>query len=340
MYISSPNLFSSMRQSVLQTQTSLSTAQAETTSGIYADLGLHLGGKAGSTISFAQESGHLSEVTASNTAVATRLSTTSSAIDSIMSDAQALSNVLIGNGSSAKILASTTTQAQFSFQSLISKLNTYVGGQYVFGGINTAVAPMGDFAATSDAADQALKQDLPADTSQTTPADIAAAASGSGEFGALFEAGGAKALTTASTTQVASQVAPGQFLTTSVSANQAAFQQIAKAYALLSNLGGKDLGDKAGEAVISTATQLLNAGLAGLTEIQANVGTAQNAVSAANDRMSAQQVILTSSVDDMEKVDTYSLSTKLTALSNQLQVAYSLTSQLKSLSLVNYLTGG
>ena len=270
----------------------------------------------------------------------TRLSTTSSTINDIMSDAQALSNTLIANASTAAIASSTQTLAQSSLQSLISKINTSIAGQFIFGGINTANAPMGDYDATAAAADSALASDLPSDTSQATAADIATAVSSVGNFGALFTAGGPGVLTKASTTAIASQISPQQSVATSVSANQTAFQQIAAAYALLGGLGGKTLNDAASRAVVATATNLLNTGLAGLTAIQADVGTAQNAVSAANDHMSAQQTILTSNVDSVENVDSYTLSTKLTALTNQLQVAYSLTNQIKSLSLVNYLTAG
>ncbi len=339
MYISSQNLFSSLRQSVLQTQSNLSTLQTEEASGTYADLGLQLGGQTGATISFAQESSHLAALTTSNEAVSTRLATTTSTINDIMSDAQALSNTLIANASSSVIPASTQTAAQTSLQSLISKLNTSTGGQYIFGGINTTTAPMPDYDTTAADVDQALNQDLP-DESTATPTDLANAVSSSGHFGTLFTAGGSGALTTATTNTITSQISPQQTITTSVSANQTAFQQIAQAYALLGNLGGKTLTDATGQALVATATSLLNEGLAGLTTIQADIGTSQNSVSAANDHMSAQQTILTTNVGSAENVDTYTLSTKLSALTNQLQVAYSLTSDLKSLSLVNYLQGG
>ncbi len=340
MYISSQNLYSSLRQSVLQTQSSLSTLQQESTSGKYADLGLQLGHQAGATIAIAQESSHLTALTNSNVAVSTRLASTYSAIESITSDAQALSNTLIANASNAAISPSTHSQAQFSLQSLISKLNTYVGGQYIFGGINSSVAPFADYTSIAGKADQALQSDLPSDETQATPGDIAAAVSSSGSFGALFEAGTTGALTTASTAQITSQIAPQQSIQTSVTANQFGLQQIAKAYSLLSTLGSTAFSQPTSQAIVATATSLLGAGIASLTNIQADIGTAQNAVSAANDQITAQQTILTSNVSDAENVDTYSLSTKLTAYSNQLQVAYSLTSQLKSLSLVNYLTGG
>ncbi|MDR3570981.1 MAG: flagellin, partial [Candidatus Pacebacteria bacterium] len=64
------------------------------------------------------------------------------------------------------------------------------------------------------------------------------------------------------------------------------------------------------------------------------------AVTSANTSMAAQQTILTKNVASLEDVDATTLSTTVTNLQTQLQDSYSLTSQLKSLSLVNYLTAG
>jgi flagellar hook-associated protein 3 FlgL len=47
--------------------------------------------------------------------------------------------------------------------------------------------------------------------------------------------------------------------------------------------------------------------------------------------------VLTTQINARETVDPYLVGTQLNALSNQLQVAFSLTSQLHKLSLVNFL---
>jgi flagellar hook-associated protein 3 FlgL len=58
-YISTQYLSSSLQLSVLKMQTELATAQAESASGQYADIGLQLGNQAGQEISLQNENGLL-----------------------------------------------------------------------------------------------------------------------------------------------------------------------------------------------------------------------------------------------------------------------------------------
>ena len=344
-YISTQNLSLSMRQSVLQTQSNMATAQKEVASGVYADLGMQLGGQTSNAISLAQQSAQLTSLTASNALATTRLSATSTAIDTIMSTAQSLSENLVSDGTDGSISSTIQAQSQSSLQSLLGLLNTDVGGQYIFAGTNTADAPMTSYSDNSATTSAALTSDLAglnADPSQITGDQMTAyLADPTSQFAKLFQTGSNwSALSSASTTPISTKISPTQSVTTSVSASQTGFQDIAKAYALLNGLGSQNLSQGASSAVIASATNLLNIGMASLTTVQANVGVAQNSITTASTQMGAQQTILTNNVNDLEDVDTYTLSTRVTALQTQLQDAYSLTSQLKSLSLVNYLTGG
>lgn len=344
MYVSSQTLTSTMRQSVLRTEGALTTAQNEVSSGVYSDLGLQLGGQTGYAVSLSQESGRLTDITNSNTSAAARLSSTSSAISSIMTSAQTLSNQLITASGDTSISSLIQEDAQTSLQNLIGTLNTSVGGQYIFSGTNTANASMSSYSDVMSASSTALNTDLAglnSDPSQITGDQMQTyLADNTTTFGGLFQGNGWSSISAASTTTISSQISPSQTASTSVSASNTAFQQIAQAYAMLANLGSAGLGSDASQAVITSATKLLTAGTAGLTALQADVGVVQDNITAANSQMSAQQTILTDNVNNLEDVDTYTLSTKVTALQTQLQDAYSVTSQLKSLSLVNYLTSG
>jgi flagellar hook-associated protein 3 FlgL len=344
-YISSQNFTTSLRQSVLQTQSNLATVQIEVGSGVYADLGLQLGGQTSTAISLSQQSASLTARTSSNAAASTRLSSTDSALTSIAATAQSLSNTLVSNTSGGAISASTLTEADAAIQSLTGALNTSVAGQYIFGGTNTQTPPMNAVATNTSAVNAALTSDLAGinpDTTQITGSQMQAyLASTTSQFGGLFQSSGSwSTLSSASATAITSEISNSETAKTSVSANQTAFQNIAQAYAMLTGLGTVKLGADARQAVVNAATTLLNTGLASLTTIQANVGSTQNSITAANSQMAAQQIILTNNVNNLEQVDTYTLSTRVTALQTQLQAAYSLTNQLKSLSLVNYLTAG
>ncbi|WP_158808105.1 flagellar hook-associated family protein [Beijerinckia sp. L45] len=345
MYISSQNFTTSLRQSVLQTENSLATAQTEVGTGVYADLGLQLGGQTSTAISLSQQSASLSSLTGSNATASARLSSTDAGLTTIMAAAQSLSNTLVGNGLGGAITPSSVTEAQTALQSLFGTLNTSVAGQYIFGGTNTQTPPMTDIDTTTATVDTALSSDLAginSDPSQITGDQMQAyLASTTSQFAQLFQSSGTwSTLSAASDTPLTSEISVSQSTTTSVSANQTGVQDIAQAYSMIAGLGSQSLNADASQAVINAATQLLSVGMASLTTVQANVGDTQDSITAANTQMAAQQTILTNNVNNLEQVDTFTLSTKVTALQTQLQDAYSLTNQLKSLSLVNYLTAG
>jgi flagellar hook-associated protein 3 FlgL len=52
--------------------------------------------------------------------------------------------------------------------------------------------------------------------------------------------------------------------------------------------------------------------------------------------LQAQVDIVKLNLDDLEGVDVYAASTKITALTNQMEISYNLTARISQLSLVNY----
>lgn len=338
-YISTQTFQTIMQQPIMQTQAALATAQQEVSSGVYADLGQQLGSQTSFAISLAQQSQQITAITGANATTSTRLSSTVSSINAMMTDAQNLSNSLLASAGSPTVLQTVQTQAQSGLTDLVGQLNTSVGGQYIFGGINTQNAPITDTTSIETAATTAFNADL--STSQNSGTDLATVlGSSSGATQTLFQGSGWTSLSSASSTALTSQISPTDSITSSVSANEPAFQQIAQAYSLLNASAGTTLTSAQTQAVVTQANSLLSAGIAGLTKIEAGVGVSQAAVTDANTSMAAQQTILTQNVESLENVDTASLSTTVNNLSTQLQDSYSLTSQLKSLSLVNYLSAG
>ena len=308
-----------------------------------------MGGRTGYSLSLKSQTDHLGTYTATNAVAATRLSTTSSALDSMLSSAQSLSAALV----SAKSAGGSTTTLQASataaLQSLVSGLNTSVGGQAIFGGIKTDAAPVADYFSTTtssakQAVDGAFQQAF--GTSQTST--DASSISGtdmqsflSNQFAGLFSDGAYQSTwSSASSTTIQTAISPSQTMATSVSANSSAFQKLTQAYTMLTEFTGSNLGADARAAVVSTASALVSSGISDLTNLQSGVGVAQSAITSADNVMSTQVDVLKSSVSNLESVDTYALSSTVTTLQTQLEASYSLTSRLQQLSLVNYLTSG
>ena len=344
--ISSLSLSAPMRQSVQQLESQLSQVQTEISSGLPADLGLTLGANTGTVLSLESETDQLDGYTASNNVASTRLGTTNTALTSLLTTAQGVSADLV---SASGVGGTSTLQAaaQAALQSLAAGLNTSAGGQYVFGGINTTQAPSANYTASPTSAaktavDTAFQNYF--QTSQTSSGASAISAAdltkflNDSSFTGIFTGGGAGTSQSASATTLQTAISPSQTISTSVSAKSDAFNELSQGYAILDEFtGGSTLSSDAQAAAVSQATTLINAGIAGLTNIQSGVGVAQTAISDANTQLSAQSSLLKGSVSDMTSVDTYALSSQVTTLQNQLEASYSLTSRLQQLSLVNYL---
>ena len=346
--ISSASFTSPVQASVLQLQKQLAQVQTEISSGAPADLGLALGAQTGSVISLRSQSDQLTSYTTSNAAATTRLDATSTALGSVLSTAQGVSAALISASSTGGSTSTLAATAKAALQSLTASLNTSAGGEYVFGGINTTQAPSVDYTASPtstakaavDAAFQKQFNTSPTGSgaSAISASDLTAFLNSPTEFTSIFAGNGAGTSQTASATTLQTTISPSQTISTSVSAKSSAFNELSQGYAILAEFTGSNLSSAAQAAAVSQATTLVNAGLAGLTAIQSDVGVAQAAIAGANTQLSAQATVLQTSASNLDSVDTYALSSQVTTLQNQLEASYDVTSRLQQLSLVNYLT--
>ncbi len=343
-YISSYSISSALRQSVLNAQKNLATAEQEVSTGTYANVGLQLGESTNQDLSLRSEESMLETITATNGMVSTRLSSTQTILGNLQTNAQDFLNSLISSTgtSSANSLQAT---AQVDLQSLVSNLNTSVSGQYIFGGINSGTQPITDYYASGSpnqaAVDSAFSSTFGFSQSSASVSSITGTQMQSflnTQFPTLFQGSNwTSDWSSASDTAMSSQISDTQTADTSVSANQSAFQDLAQAYAMVANLGTQNLSADALNAVTTTATALVQKAVTGLTNMQTSVGLVQSNVSNATDQMSVQMSILTTQINNLEDVDPYEASTQVTNLQTQIETAYSLTAQLQKLSLVNYL---
>jgi len=345
--VSTLSLGSAMLSGMTRAQNQLTQLTAEASSGQYADLGLQLGDQSGYELSLRNQTNLLQSLTTANNLTVTNLKTAQAALDSIRTSAQSavstLTSLTAGSNGSAATLQSTGTNA---LQALIASMNTTSNGQYVFGGINSAVAPIADyFSSTTSAAKNAIDAAFqstfgfpPTSASVSTISASAMQSFISGTFASLFSGTNwTSDWSSASSTNVTTQIAPGQTATTSTSANQSGFQQLAEAYAMLTEFGGSSLSSTAQQAVISAATSLINQGVSSLTTTEATLGAAQTQVTDASTTMSNQLTILQTQIGNLDNVDSSSVAVQLNTLQTQLTTAYELTAQLQKLSLAQYL---
>ncbi len=344
--ISSQFLANSLVAPVMQAQSALTTAMTEESTGQYADLGLQLGDQSGYELSLKEQVGLLQTLTSGNSVVSTSLSTAQNALSAIQSSAQTTLNDLATWTPSANSGASLQNMGQSALQSLIASTNATSGDQYVFGGINSAVAPMADYYSTPTSAaktaiDQAFQTTFGVLPSDPAAANISASDMQSfisGPFAALFTGASWSAdWSSASSANTSAEIAPGQTVTTSTNANQPGFQQLAQAYAMLSEFGGSALSGNAHQAVATAASSLVSQGVDSMINLQAELGSTQSAVTNANNSMSSQLTILQGQIGNLDNVNATATAAQINSLTNQVQMAYELTSRLSQLNLAQYL---
>lgn len=345
-YISTYSMSSTLLQSVLTTQKNLAIAEQEVSSGTYVDVGTQLGEGTSQDLVLRNQQSMFDTLELTNNTVSTRLSSAQNVMSNLQSTAQNFLNTLISSTSQSGTGNNLQDTAQSALQNLIEELNTSVSGEYVFGGINSGVPPITNYYASASSANQAALNSAFSSTfgfsqSSSSVSSITGAQMQSfltNQFAPLFSsANWSSDWSQASDTTIMSQISDTETVSSSVSANQSAFQDLAQAYSMVANLGTQNLSADALNTLISNATTLVQQGITGLTNLQTNLGLVQNDVTTANSQMSVQVNILSTQISNLESVDPYQASTQVTELQTQLETAYSLTSQIQKLSLVNYI---
>jgi flagellar hook-associated protein 3 FlgL len=344
-FISTQSISSLMRQSVLRMQSDLAASETELTTGNYADIGLQLGAKTGDTVSLQAEASFLQTVTDTNQTVGTRLSTTQANLSGLQTAAQTLLDSLIQNDGSVSNASTIQALGKSNLEGLISALNSTVSGDYIFAGTNTSKQPLTDYYAAAAPNKAAVDTAFAAAFGMPQTSPGVSAISGANmqsfldnQFASLFQgASWAANWSSASSQTLTNRISGSQTASTSVSANNTAFQQLAQAYSMVADLGTQTLNSSAYQSVTSTARGLLTSAISNLTDLQASAGLVQSDVSSATNQMSVQMNILSTQIGNLESVNPYEIATRVTDLKTQIETSYSLTSQLQQLSLVKYL---
>ncbi len=344
-FVSTQYLANSLVLPVQQAQAQLTTAITEESTGQYADLGLQLGDQSGYELSLKEQVQQLQALTTGNSVVATNLSTAQDALTSMSTSAQTTVQDRATSTAGADSGAQLQTIGQTALQELTSSANATSGDAYVFGGINSGAAPLNDYFSTgskaSSAVETAFETAFGCSPTSAAAANITASQMQSflsGPFADLFSGSNwTSDWSTASSTNTSAEIAPGQTVTTSTNTNSPAFQSLAEAYTMVAAFGGSSLSTSAQQAVASAATSLVSQGQSAVTQTQAALGATQSQVTDANSAMSSQLTLIQTQVGNLDNVDQTATAAKITALTNQIQVAYELPARLQQLNLAQYL---
>jgi flagellar hook-associated protein 3 FlgL len=343
-FISTLSLSTTLRSTVMKGQVSLSKATTEATTGRHADMGETLGALTGRDFSLRSDYARVSNLIDTNEIVSGRLNATQQAMSNLTGDANTFMQQLLAARDTAGGASVVTPNAQTDMTSLVDTLNTTLNGQHLFAGINTAVPPMSNYTAGSPAqaaVDLAFQTFFGFPQSNTTSvAGITATQMQTfltTTFDAEFQNPAWTNWSTASSQNTTSRISTTQTVVTSENANAQGFRDLAQAYTMILSLGGSALGQAAFQTVVDNAVGKLGSAVYNLALAGGQLGTSQQQIKDAGERMAIQKDLYNSQINKMEAVDPTEASVRVTSLQSQIEMSLSLTSQLHKLSLVDYL---
>jgi len=344
-FISTYSLLNSPRSSLVRMQADAARYNQEIASGRHADVGLTLGGRMSQAVSLRADYDNLTAMIDANSRTRTRLDVTVEALGTIRAMADEFQAELLSVPHAQRGSEVIRNAARDKLAALIGSLNSAVDGQFLFAGINSGVQPINEYGAGSpnkNAVDAAYLAAFGVTQADPGVSDISAADMANfldTAFADLFfnDANWKANWSNASDAVQRSRISRSETLTSSVSANEMAIRQLAAAYTMVFDLGSDKLNTDALQVVIDKATELMGNAIVQIIDLEAHMGVAQNRIDTANTNMEAQKKILATRVDDLEDVDPAEAKVRLDAVLTQIEMSYSLTVRLQSLSLLNYL---
>ncbi|GGF47902.1 flagellin [Azorhizobium oxalatiphilum] len=334
--------------SIKKLQNEITDKSTEISTGRYADLGLTLGVRTSLSIDLRKEYSQLNGQLDSNVLTQALMTRTQTGLTAVLDSASTYQTTLLSSQASATTVTQMAMEGQASLSNLIAAMNTTDGTRAVFGGINSGENAMKDF---EDGAQAALEQSFEdyfgfpmTDTEQMgeisgAQMDAFLKDSATG-FASLFTdanwSGTTGLWSNASDQVITKQITSTESVTASVSANNTAIRQLAMAYTMMGYLNITSLNDEALQTVMDTARASLSSGMTGVTNAASAIGVSQNRTTNATDNLEKTLDVVSSRITSLESVDPATAKTELDTLTNQLEMSYSVTTKLLSLTIMDY----
>jgi flagellar hook-associated protein 3 FlgL len=356
-FSSTVSVQTSLRQAMAKAQNELMKANEEVTTGVHADMGVTLGASTTRNLDLTRDVMRIDAQITTNSVATTRLSASEQALSTLADASQDVLDVITALSSSTSTLDDAQLSLQTSLSTFIDVANSSVSGEYLFSGTNTDVKPLTPYEDGSDfkvAVDAELNQFLSdngiASAEDMTPAEMNSfladleakfngtapltdpphAGQAGGDFWTTF-------VSNASDTNMTTRINANEVVETSTNANSVGFRSFVFATVISSEFYRADMPEQTRDVVTSYAANSIGMAISGINNQRSEIGLSTQRVSDADDALEAQKKIFEVHLNDLQGVDAYEASTRVTSLQALLEAAYTLTSRIQQLSLVNYL---
>lgn len=338
--------------SALQNQ--VNTLNQEASSGVYSNPAVQLGSQSTVLYHLQNEYSQQTAIQTAATAAGNKLTTMQTALTAMNTAIGTISTQALGTSSADATGTTeygvTATEATSTMNQLLTQLNTTYNGQYLFSGQDSGTATMvssssatnGPNAAISTALSNAVAANggAPLTSSDLTNLTNSLNSMFSDTSGsATTNYTGAFYTASSSSNPVSVSVGGGQTVSYNLTGSSQAFRDVFKGLSMLSmlNAPSSQLDDSAKQQLALQATTLLNQGQSELTTQTAQVGAVQAQLSNISDTQQTAATATQLQISSMSEVDETSIATQLSAAKNQLEASYTITSQISSLSFLNYM---
>lgn len=351
-FISSYTIATNQRSILSQLQKDLTKNTTEATTGRYADVGLELGSNAGKPVSLRADADRLERMMDTNDILLASMSQGQLALQGLRAGADVFKDSLLsvpGQNRDASVLVD---EAETALASFYSSMNSTDGARYLFAGHNSDVAPINEYGTST--IPPALPNNTPAQlvddafnafmAAQVPPVtdvfDLTAAQMEdflATDFADLFnDANWTGTWSNATNEGRSNQISPTETTLTSLSANEDPFRQILMGYTMVAKLQTASLNTDALEVVMKKSQETIVGAYSRVSDLESRLGNYENRITVANKQMDLKVDLLVKEVDVYEGTDPAEAKTKIDMLTTQIEMSYSLTNRLLSLSILDY----
>ncbi len=341
-FVSTSAISQAMRYQMARLQADLAKSEQEISTQKVADPGLKLGARTTQSVSLHRDIDRLKGIIDSNGLVSARLATTQQSLNQLTATGNGLLPTLTTALSGPIGTSIPKAEAVAALGTLTGMLNASQNGEYLFAGINTDVKPINDFNDPTSpnrvafVAAFGFSMDDPA-AAAITPAQMTAFIDTAVEP-MFLGAGWYGTWSNATDEQIVARITTSETTNASVSANVDGVRKLAMGAALVAGLMDGNFGGDALRVVFERSAQLVTQSVADLGTTQGELGIIQQRVEAASERLSLQTDLFQTNLQELEGIDAYEVSTRISNLLAQIETSYTLTARIQQLSLVRFLT--
>ncbi|TRL43020.1 flagellar hook-associated family protein [Rhizobium straminoryzae] len=357
-FTSTVSVQTSLRQAMAKAQSDLVKANTEVTTGVHADMGVALGGATSRNIDLTRDVQRIEAQQTTNSVAKQRLDSSEESLKRLGDLSQKVLDSLAALTSSTSTLGDARATISNALDAFTDIANTSVTGEYLFSGTNTDVKPLASFSASGSpfkaAVDaelnnylstngiaaakdmtptqmQTFLDDLQSKFNGTTPlTDPPHTGLGGQDFWSTF-------VSDASSTNMTTRISATEVVATSTTANTPGFRNFVFASVVGSQFLSDDMPENVRTVISNSATSAIGKAISGINDQRSDIGLSSQRVKEADDSLAAQKTIIETHLNDLQGVDAYEASTRVTSLQALLEAAYTLTSRIQKLSLVNFL---